>query len=284
MLTGMRELPSGTVTFFFTDMAGSTAMLRELGPEAYAEELAEHRRIVREACRARAASRSTSTGDAFFFAFERAADAVAAAQAVQDGLGDGPARVRIGTAHRRAARHATDGYVGMDVHRAARIAAAGHGGQVLVSQVDARARAGGRVRRPRRAAAQGPDAAGADLPARLGTFPAVEEPEPHEPADRGAPARRPGGRAGRAARAAARAAPGHADRPGRVGQDAPRAAGRGGARSARSTTACSSSTLAEFSDAERGRPRGARSCFGLAGAGTARERARRSSCSTTSST
>ena len=83
------ELPSGTVTFLFTDISGSTAMLRELGTDAYAEELAVHRRIVREACVGSGGVEVDITGDAFFFAFQRAADAVLAAQAVRDGLADG---------------------------------------------------------------------------------------------------------------------------------------------------------------------------------------------------
>ena len=131
----MTELPSGTVTFLFTDISGSTAMLRELGTDAYAEELAAHRRIVREACEGSGGVEVDITGDAFFFAFQRAADAVLAAQAVQDGLADGRTRVRIGLHTGEPLLTAEGFYVGMDVHRAARIAASGHGGQVLVSQV-----------------------------------------------------------------------------------------------------------------------------------------------------
>jgi len=139
MLTAMTELrselPSGTVTFLFTDISGSTAMLRELGTDAYAEELAVHRRIVREACVGSRGVEVDITGDAFFFAFQRAADAVLAAQAVRDGLADGRTRVRIGLHTGEPLLTAEGFYVGMDVHRAARIAASGHGGQVLVSQV-----------------------------------------------------------------------------------------------------------------------------------------------------
>jgi predicted ATPase/class 3 adenylate cyclase len=135
MLTPMTELPAGTVTFLFTDISGSTTMLRELGADAYAVELAAHRRIVREACVGSGGVEVDITGDAFFFAFQRAADAVLAAQAVQDGLAEGRTRVRIGL-HTGEPLLTADGfYVGMDVHRAARIAASGHGGQVLVSQV-----------------------------------------------------------------------------------------------------------------------------------------------------
>src|SRR4051812_26215432 len=130
----MRDLPSGTVTFLFTDMAGSTSLLQRLGPEAYATELAEHRRIVREACSSREGVEVDTQGDAFFFAFARAADAVAAAQAVCDGLASGPAPARIGL-HTGEPLVTAEGYVGIDVNRAARIAAAGNGGQVLVSRV-----------------------------------------------------------------------------------------------------------------------------------------------------
>src|SRR5262249_44962630 len=90
---------------------------------------------VREACTGAGGVEVDITGDAFFFAFARAADAVAAAQGVQDGLASSRTRVRIGL-HTGEPLVTHDGfYVGMDVHRAARIAAAGHGGQVLVSQV-----------------------------------------------------------------------------------------------------------------------------------------------------
>ncbi len=130
----MAELPSGTVTFLFTDMAGSTGLLQELGPEAYADELAEHRRIVRDACASHGGVEVDTQGDAFFFAFARATDAVAAAQAVQERLAAGSARVRVGL-HTGEPLVTAEGYVGMDVHRAARIAAAGHGGQVLLSRV-----------------------------------------------------------------------------------------------------------------------------------------------------
>jgi predicted ATPase/class 3 adenylate cyclase len=128
----MRTLPSGTVTFLFTDIAGSTVLLAQSGPKGYAAKLAEHRRIVREACAAWGGVEVDTTGDGFFVAFSRAADAVAAARAVQAGLGDGPVRVRMGL-HTGEPLLSDDGYVGIDVHRAARIAAAGHGGQVLVS-------------------------------------------------------------------------------------------------------------------------------------------------------
>ena len=128
----MRELPTGTVTFLFTDIEGSTRLLTELGP-SYVDVLAEHRRMLRETFGERAGVEVDTQGDAFFFAFARASDAVAAAAAAQDALAELPLRVRMGV-HTGEPVVTEEGYVGLDVHRAARIAAAGHGGQVLVSQ------------------------------------------------------------------------------------------------------------------------------------------------------
>jgi predicted ATPase/class 3 adenylate cyclase len=126
------ELPSGTVTFLFTDVEGSTQLLHRLGAEAYAEALAEHRRVIRDACSAEAGVEVDTQGDAFFFAFPTAPGAVAAATAFTDAFALGAIRVRVGL-HTGTPLLTDEGYVGTDVHRAARIAAAGHGGQVLVS-------------------------------------------------------------------------------------------------------------------------------------------------------
>ncbi len=126
------DLPSGTVTFFFTDVEGSTRLLQELGADAYADALAEHRRAIREACVAKGGVEVDTQGDAFFFAFPTAPGAVTAASAMTEALATGPIRVRAGL-HTGTPLLAEEGYVGDDVHRAARIAAAGHGGQVLVS-------------------------------------------------------------------------------------------------------------------------------------------------------
>jgi predicted ATPase/class 3 adenylate cyclase len=126
------DLPSGTVTFLFTDVEGSTTLLHELGAEGYAEALAEHRRLIREACAAEGGVEVDTQGDAFFFAFPTAPGALAAAAALTEGLAAGPIRVRVGL-HTGTPLLTEAGYVGGDVHRAARIAAAGHGGQVLVS-------------------------------------------------------------------------------------------------------------------------------------------------------
>jgi predicted ATPase/class 3 adenylate cyclase len=126
------DLPSGTVTFCFTDVEGSTRLLHSLGAEAYAEALAEHRAIVREACAAEGGVEVDTQGDAFFFAFPTAQAAVAAASEITDTLASGPIQVRIGL-HTGTPLLTDEGYVGQDVHFAARVAASGHGGQVLVS-------------------------------------------------------------------------------------------------------------------------------------------------------
>ena len=128
----MRDLPSGTVTLVFTDIEGSTSLMTSLGDE-YADVLAEHRRILRDAFTKRGGIEVDTQGDAFFYAFTRAGDAVEAASEGQDGLAEGPVRVRIGV-HTGEPLVAAEGYVGIDVHRAARIAAAAHGGQVVISQ------------------------------------------------------------------------------------------------------------------------------------------------------
>ena len=128
----MSDLPSGTVTFLFTDVEGSTRLLHELGATAYAEALAEHRWLIRDACAAAGGVEVDTQGDAFFFAFPTAPGTLSAAAAFTETLASGPIRVRVGV-HTGTPLLAEEGYVGSDVHRAARIAAAGHGGQVLVS-------------------------------------------------------------------------------------------------------------------------------------------------------
>jgi predicted ATPase len=132
----MKALPQGTVTLLFTDIEGSTRLLHELG-DSYAHVLAEHRRVLREAFGRHGGVEVDTQGDAFFYAFARAADAVAAAGDAQQALAAGPVRVRIGV-HTGEPLVADEGYVGVDVHRAARIMAAGHGGQVLVSETTCR--------------------------------------------------------------------------------------------------------------------------------------------------
>lgn len=129
----MSSRPSGTVTFVFSDMEGSTALLQQLGPDAYALELARHRSVLREAFGAHGGTEIDIQGDGFFVAFATAGDAVAAARDANAALAAGRVRVRIGI-HTGEPLLTDDGYVGMDVHRAARIAAAAHGGQILLSQ------------------------------------------------------------------------------------------------------------------------------------------------------
>jgi predicted ATPase/class 3 adenylate cyclase len=126
------QLPIGEVTLLFTDIEGSTRLLRDLG-DAYTDALAEHRRILREAVAAHAGAEVDTQGDAFFFAFARASEAVAAVVDAQRALAGGAVKVRMGL-HTGEPRPTADGYVGIDVNRAARIAAVGHGGQVLLSQ------------------------------------------------------------------------------------------------------------------------------------------------------
>ena len=131
-----RGLPTGTVTFLFTDVEGSTRLLQEHG-DGYADLLAEHRRVLRKAFAARSGVEVDTQGDAFFVAFSRAADAVAAADEARRGLEDGAIRVRMGI-HTGEPVVTDEGYVGMDVHRAARIAAAAHGGQIVLSETTRR--------------------------------------------------------------------------------------------------------------------------------------------------
>jgi predicted ATPase len=122
------------VTFLLTDVEGSTRLLHELGAAAYAEVLEEHRRILRDAFAGRRGVEVDTQGDAFFFAFPSAPDAVAAAGEGLERLAPGPVRVRVGI-HTGTPHLGAEGYVGHDVHKAARIAAAAHGGQVVVSDV-----------------------------------------------------------------------------------------------------------------------------------------------------
>jgi predicted ATPase/class 3 adenylate cyclase len=125
----MRELPRGTVTFLFTDIEGSTRLLHELGAERYAEELAAHKQVLREAFQRHDGVEVDTQGDAFFVAFPTAPGALSAASEAQETL---ELPVRMGL-HTGTPLLTEEGYVGPDVHRAARIAAAGHGRQVLVS-------------------------------------------------------------------------------------------------------------------------------------------------------
>jgi YVTN family beta-propeller protein len=134
----MSELPTGTVTFLFTDIEGSTQLLKRLGP-AYAVALSEHQEIVRAAVAAHGGREVDTQGDSFFIAFPRAKDAVSAAVAIQRDLAahawpeGGELKIRIGL-HTGEPQVGEQRYVGMGVNKAARIGAAGHGGQVLLSR------------------------------------------------------------------------------------------------------------------------------------------------------
>ena len=122
----MRSLPSGNVTLLFTDIEGSTRLLRELG-ERYAPVLAAHRRILRDAASRHGGVEVDTQGDAFFVAFSSAPGAVAAALEAQRSLGEGPIRVRMGL-HTGRPSLTDEGYVGLDVLQGARIAGSAHGG------------------------------------------------------------------------------------------------------------------------------------------------------------
>jgi class 3 adenylate cyclase len=134
----VQDLPVGTVTFVFTDIEGSTRLLKELAGR-YKEVLARHRELVREALERHGGREIDTQGEGFFLVFHRAKDAVAAAVTIQRAHGEedwpqgADVRVRIGV-HTSEPELADASYVGLGVHRAARIGAVGHGGQVLVSR------------------------------------------------------------------------------------------------------------------------------------------------------
>jgi class 3 adenylate cyclase len=134
----MASLPAGTVTFLFSDIEGSTRLLQRLG-DGYGDLVAQHRRVMREAATAAGGTEIDAQGDAFFFSFARARDAAAGALAAQRELGgtdwpaDAEVKVRMGL-HTGEPTLGDEGYVGLDVVRGARIAAAAHGGQILVSE------------------------------------------------------------------------------------------------------------------------------------------------------
>src|SRR5829696_5020529 len=113
MGTVRRDLPSGTVTFLFTDVEGSTRLLDELGAVAYARALAKHRLAVRGACIAHGGVEVDTQGDAFFVAFATAPAALEAAAAIRAGLAFGPVRVRVGM-HTGTPLLTEEGYVGVD--------------------------------------------------------------------------------------------------------------------------------------------------------------------------
>jgi class 3 adenylate cyclase len=134
----MTTLPGGTVTFLFTDIEGSTRLLQELG-DAYADVVRDHRGLLREHLGAQGGTEVDTQGDAFFYSFSRARDAVAGAVGAQRALADhdwpkgAQVKVRMGL-HTGEPSVGEEGYLGMDVVRAARICSAGHGSQILLSE------------------------------------------------------------------------------------------------------------------------------------------------------
>jgi class 3 adenylate cyclase len=134
----MAALPGGTVTFLFTDIEGSTRLLQQLGDD-YGDVVRDHRRLLREHLGERGGAEVDTQGDAFFYSFPRARDAVAGAVAAQRALAahewpDGAeVKVRMGL-HTGEPSVGEEGYLGLDVVRAARICSAGHGSQILLSE------------------------------------------------------------------------------------------------------------------------------------------------------
>ncbi len=152
----MTELPTGTVTLLFTDVEGSTAALHALGT-SYGDALALHRALIREVIASHGGVEVDTQGDAFLVAFGSADGALNAARDAQRALasavwpGDTELRVRMGI-HTGEPELRDRGYVGLDVHRGARICAAAHGGQIVLSSVTrslAREESGLVLRRPR---------------------------------------------------------------------------------------------------------------------------------------
>jgi predicted ATPase len=129
----MIEQPSGTVTLVFTDIEGSTRLLQEFGEQRYREVRDDHHRIVRDAFARHAGYEVDNEGDAFFFAFASAASAISAVSEAMHELEAGPVRIRVGM-HTGEPGLDPPKYLGMDVHLAARVMAAGNGGQVLLTR------------------------------------------------------------------------------------------------------------------------------------------------------
>ena len=134
----MATLPGGTVTFLFTDVEGSTRLLQQLG-DSYGDVVRDHRKLLREHLGDKGGTEVDTQGDAFFYSFPRARDAVAGAVAAQRALAEhgwpegAEVKVRMGL-HTGEPSVGDEGYLGLDVVRAARICSAGHGGQILLSE------------------------------------------------------------------------------------------------------------------------------------------------------
>jgi len=134
----MASLPGGTVTFLFTDIEGSTRLLQQLG-DSYGDVVRDHRKLLREHLGEKGGTEVDTQGDAFFYSFPRARDAVAGAVSAQRALAghewpdSAEVKVRMGL-HTGEPSVGDEGYLGLDVVRAARICSAGHGGQILLSE------------------------------------------------------------------------------------------------------------------------------------------------------
>jgi predicted ATPase len=126
------DLPAGTVTLLFTDIEGSTRLIEALGEDGYVQALAEHRRLLRGALSEHGGVEVDTQGDAFLYAFADPVEALAAAVQGQEALAPSQVKVRMGL-HTGELRLTDEGYAGRELHRAARIAASGHGGQIVMS-------------------------------------------------------------------------------------------------------------------------------------------------------
>ena len=234
----MRDLPTGTVTLLFTDVEGSTRLLHDTGtrtPTSWPSTGSCSATYSPGTAASRSTRRATRSSS-----LPAAAEAAPPAHEGQRALGRTPVRVRMGL-HTGEPRVTDEGYVGIDVHRAARVAACGHGGQIVVSETTrALLGDGRRAPRPRRASPQGPGEPGAPLPARRRRVPAAPNAATRR-TFRSPPGRFSAASASsrRCCAAHERLARGHRDRPGRDGEDAVRAPGRRGARRAASATVCS---------------------------------------------
>ena len=200
----MAVQPSGTVTFVFTDVEGSTTLLDGLGAEAYREALAEHHSVVREVFAAHSGYEVDEAGDGLFYAFGSASEAVGAVRQATASLAEGPVRVRIGV-HTGEALLDPPKYVGADVHKAARIMSAAHGGQVVLSAAT-RELVVDEMLEPRQAPVEGFRGAGLALPARARAVSAASDGLEHESACGALFVRRPraGGEGRRFSRSPAR--------------------------------------------------------------------------------
>ena len=226
-----------TLTFLFTDIEGSTALLRRLGDDVYAQVLAGHHALIRSALAAHDGREVDTQGDAFFAVFSSPRACVAAVLEMQQAIkarawpGGEQVRVRMGVHCGEAERTAT-GLVGLEVHRAARVAAVAHGGQVLVSETAAALvrdwlPPGAALTDLGSAPAEGPGPPGTDFPAArggpAGGVPAAAvagQPGAAEQSSRPAVGvHRPGPGAGRGPGAGGVLAPGHLDRGRGRGQD-----------------------------------------------------------------